>query len=180
MPILRETTELLDERYPDLAYVLPTVSHMEARVRKLIQGWRRQPIVVTGEAEKFDAFAASNVAIAASGTVALELAMARIPNVIIYKFNPVTSWLARKLVKSKYVNLVNILLDEEAVPELILENCRPERIADAASKLLSDADAVGRQRRQLGDALALLSRDGIAPSRAAAQVVLRTMKKGRS
>ncbi len=180
MPILRETTELLDERYPDLAYVLPTVSHMEARVRKLIQGWRRQPIVVTGEAEKFDAFAASNVAIAASGTVALELAMARIPNVIIYKFNPVTSWLARKLVKSKYVNLVNILLDEEAVPELILENCRPEWIADAASKLLSDADAVGRQRRQLGDALALLSRDGIAPSHAAAQVVLRTMKKGRS
>lgn len=180
MPILGRTTELLGDRYPDIAYVLPTVSHMEARVRKLMTGWSRRPIVVTGEAEKFDAFAASNVAIAASGTVALELAMARIPNVIIYKFNPVTSWLARKLVKSKYVNLVNILLDEEAVPELILENCRPEWIADETSKLLSDADAVGRQRRRLGDALAKLSPGGIAPSRAAAGVVLRTMKKGRS
>jgi len=180
MPILRQTAELLGDRYPDLAYVLPTVSHMEARVRKRLVGWSRQPIVVTGEAEKFDAFAASNVAIAASGTVALELAMARLPNVIIYKFNPVTSWLARKLVKSKYVNLVNILLDEEAVPELILENCRPEWIADATSKLLSDAEAVGRQRRRLGDALEKLRHGGLSPSRAAAAVVLRTIKKGRS
>jgi lipid-A-disaccharide synthase len=180
MPILRQTTELLGDRYPDLAYVLPTVSHMEARVRKHLSGWTRQPTVVTGEAEKFDAFAASNVAIAASGTVALELAIARIPNVIIYKMNPVTSWLARKLVKSKYVNLVNILLDEEAVPELLLENCRPIWIADETSKLLSDAEAVGRQRQRLTDALAKLSRDGLSPSRAAARVVLDTMKKGRS
>ena len=180
MPVLRETTELLGDRYPDLAYVLPTVSHMEARVRKHLVGWARQPIVVTGETEKFDAFAASNVAIAASGTVALELAMARIPNVIIYKMNPVTSWLARRLVKSKYVNLVNILLDEEAVPELLLENCRAEWIADETSKLLSDAEAVSRQRQRLGDALAKLGRDGLSPSRAAAKVVLRTMEKGRS
>jgi lipid-A-disaccharide synthase len=180
MPILRQTTELLGDRHPDLSYVLPTVSHMEARVRKHLAGWSRQPLIVTGETEKFDAFAASNVAIAASGTVALELAMARIPNVIIYKMNPVTSWLARKLVKSKYVNLVNILLDEEAVPELLLEDCRPEWIADETSKLLSDAEAVARQRRRLADALAKLSRDGLSPSRAAARTVLRAMKKGRS
>ncbi|MCD6075341.1 MAG: lipid-A-disaccharide synthase, partial [Rhodospirillales bacterium] len=87
---------------------------------------------------------------------------------------------ARKLVKSKYVNLVNILLDEEAVPELLLENCRPIWIADETSKLLSDAEAVGRQRQRLTDALAKLSRDGLSPSRAAARVVLDTMKKGRS
>jgi lipid-A-disaccharide synthase len=180
MPVLRQTMELLGDRYPDLSYVLPTVSHMEARVRKHLAGWSRQPLIVIGEAQKFDAFAASNVAIAASGTVALELAMARTPNVIIYKMNPVTSWLARKLVKSKYVNLVNILLDEEAVPELLLEDCRPEWIADEASKLLSDAEAVARQRRRLADALAKLSRDGLSPSRAAAQAVLRTIKKGRS
>ena len=180
MPILCQTTELLGDLYPDLVYVLPTVSHMEARVRKHLSAWSRQPVVVTGEAAKFDAFAASNVAIAASGTVALELAMARIPNVIIYKMNPVTSWLARKIVKSKYVNLVNILLDEEAVPELLLENCRPEWIADEASKLLSDAEAIGRQRQKLGDALLKLSHGGLQPSRAAARVVLDTMKKGRS
>jgi len=180
MPILRQTTELLGDRFPDLTYLIPTVSHMEARVRKLLAGWSRQPIVVTGEADKFSAFAASNVAIAASGTVALELAMARIPNVIIYKMNPLTSWLARKIVKSKYVNLVNILLDEEAVPELLLENCRPEWIADEAGRLLSDADAIGRQRQKLGDALLKLRHEGLPPSRAAARVVLNTMKKGRS
>jgi lipid-A-disaccharide synthase len=75
---------------------------------------------------------------------------------------------------------VNSLLDEEAVPELLLEDCRPEWIADEASKLLSDAEAVARQRRRLADALAKLSRDGLSPSRAAAQAVLRTIKKGRS
>ena len=180
MPILAETIELLRVTHPRLVYVLPTVSHMESRVRIAIRDWPIQPMVVTGELEKFDAFAASDIAIAASGTVALELAMAEVPAVIVYKMNPITGWVARKLVKVKYANLVNILLDEEAVPELLLEDCRPLRIAEMLAKLLDDPRAALVQRAKLKDALARLGRAGVPPSRAAAQSVLAAMKKGRS
>jgi len=180
MPILRETIGLLERRHPGLICVLPTVSHMEGRVRSAIADWPRKPLIVAGETEKFDAFAASDLAIAASGTVALELAMAGTPAVIVYKMNPLTAWLARKLVTVKYANLVNILLDEEAVPELLLEDCEPARIAEAAATLLDDPAAAARQKQKLEDALAKLSRDGLSPSRAAARVVLRTIEKGRS
>jgi lipid-A-disaccharide synthase len=180
MPILRQTIELLERRHPGLICVLPTVSHMQGRVRSAIADWPRKPLIVAGETEKFDAFAASDLAIAASGTVALELAMAGTPAVIVYKMNPLTAWLARKLVTVKYANLVNILLDEEAVPELLLEDCQPARIAEAAATLLDDPAAAARQKQKLEDALAKLSRDGLSPSRAAARVVLRTIGKRRS
>ena len=180
MPVLKETVELLDGRQPNLSYVLPTVANMEGRIRAALKDWPRKPQIVLGEEEKFAAFAASDLAIAASGTVALELAMAGTPNIIIYKFNPVTSWLARKLVKSKYVNLVNILLDEEAVPELILENCQPSLIAATALRLLNDPNMASNQRAKLKLALAKLGREGLTPSQAAARSVLDVIKKGRS
>jgi lipid-A-disaccharide synthase len=180
MPILAETIEQLRVSHPRLVYVLPTVSHMEDRVRSAARTWPLQPLIVTGELEKFDAFAASDVAIAASGTVALELAMADVPAVIVYKMNPITGWLARKLVKVKYANLVNILLDEEAVPELLLEDCQPARIALATAVLLDDPRATLAQRANLKDALAKLGRQGVPPSRAAAQSVLAAIKKSRS
>ena len=180
VPVLRETAGLLDRAYSGLVYIVPTVTHMADRVRAQVADWPQKPLVLTGEAEKYDAFAASNIAIAASGTVALELAMAGTPAVIVYRMNPLTAWIARKIVTVKYSNLVNILLDEEAVPELLLEDCRPERITKVATDLLNDGEVSERQRRRLHDAIAKLSRDGASPSIAAAQIVIDVIKKGRS
>ena len=97
------------------------------------------------EGEKIDAFAASNVALAASGTVALELAMAGVPTVIAYRMNPMTAWLARRLIRIRFVNPVNIVLDREAVPELLQENCRPDRFAYAGGYPV-EKETGGRQQ----------------------------------
>lgn len=177
VPILRRTVDLLERRHGALTLVVPTVAHIERPLRDLISSWPRPPLVVTGEAEKFDAFAAADIAIAASGTVSLELAMAGTPSVIVYRMNRITGWLARRLVKLKYTSLVNLLLDEEILPELLLENCRPDWIAAAAGRLLTDRDAVQYQRTRARQALALLAPEGLIPSVAAARVVLDVIKK---
>ena len=88
--------------------------------------------------ERFDAYAASWLAIAASGTVSLEAALAGLPMVTIYRTGPLTGWLARRLIKVPHVNLVNLILGRPAVPELLQEDCHPERIAAAAARLLED------------------------------------------
>ena len=81
--------------------------------------------MVDGAEEKFDAFAASTAALAASGTVSLELAVAKVPMVIAYRIWGPTAWVVARIVKVKWATLINILLDREAIPELIQEACTP-------------------------------------------------------
>ena len=92
-------------------------------------------------AEKYDAFAAGTTALAASGTVLLELGLARLPTVIAYRVHPVTAAVARRLLRVRYAALANIILDREAMPEFIQERCRPDLLADAVGTLLTDPAA---------------------------------------
>ena len=109
--------------------------------------------MLRGPAERFDAFAACDAALAASGTVALELAMARLPTVVAYRVNTLTHWLVRHLVKIDYAHLLNLILKREAVPELIQGDCTPQRLADArrpsARRQRGARGAIGRVPRGL-------------------------------
>ena len=102
--------------------ILPAVSHVADQIERGDATTGPLPVtILRGPQEKYDAFAASEVALAASGTVALELAMAGLPAVIAYRTNALTGWYLRRVVKAKYANLVNLILDRLAVPELLLE-----------------------------------------------------------
>lgn len=173
LPIFGAAIAILRQRYPGLRIVVPTLSHVAARVRAA--KWPIVPIVVETEAEKYAAFAASNAALAASGTVALELAMAHVPSVVTYRINPLTHAVARRMVKVKYANLVNLLLDRPAVPELIQADCTPERLAAAVVPLLEDATARAAQIAAYDAALSMLGRGGEPPSWRAAQEILAMM-----
>jgi len=127
---------------------------------------------VRGESEKWDAFAASQVALAASGTVALELALAGLPTVIAYRVSPLSAWLVRHLIQVRFANLVNILLDDEVVPERLQEDCTPDRLESAVAVLLDDASARGRQIERARAALAQLGLAEEPPSRRAARTIL--------
>lgn len=94
--------------------------------------------LVSEEKIKYSLFKASSLAIAASGTVTLELAITKTPTIVIYKTNFLTSLIAKKLVKLKYVSLINILMNKEIFPELLLENCTRENILKTAKSILSD------------------------------------------
>jgi lipid-A-disaccharide synthase len=176
LPIYRKVIDTLLRRRPGLVLVLPTIDLVADAVGAATRDWPVPVTIVRGVAEKFAAFAASDVALAASGTVLLELAMAELPTVVAYKMNPLTGWLARRLVKSRYVNLVNVLLDRLVVPELLLEECTPDRLSLALEDLLGNAAARAAQVAGYREALARLGRGGIAPSLRAADDVLAIMR----
>jgi lipid-A-disaccharide synthase len=174
-PLLRGTVALLAARYPNLHLVVPTVSHLAGLVRGASAEWKIAPIIVTGETEKFDAFAASDVTLHASGTVALELAMAHLPAVTVYWFNPLTYAIARRMVSVEYANLVNLLLGREAVPEFVHNDGTPERLIAAVARLFDDADARAAQIAAYDQVLDKLGRGGEPPGRRAARQILSMM-----
>jgi lipid-A-disaccharide synthase len=152
--------------------VVPLAGPVEAAVRAQTASWPIQPILITDLAEKYDAFAASSVALTKSGTSTLELALADVPMVVTYRVNPLTAMIAKRTVKVKYASLLNLLLDRPLVPELIQQACEPVRLADALLGLLTDPAAAEAQRQGFRQALALLRPAGAGPSDCAAEAVL--------
>ncbi|CAK0773136.1 Lipid-A-disaccharide synthase [Azospirillaceae bacterium] len=177
LPIFKQTFDRLVETHPNMMVVIPTLAQMAPMVQKSVEIWPLPVLVVQGDEEKYDAFAASEVALAASGTVALELAMARLPSVIAYRLNSLTVALYRRLIGVKYVNLINILLDRLLVPELLQEDCRPEALAEAVGQILDDPVARRRQIEGYDDALHALRVEGASPSEQAAAVILQRVQQ---
>ena len=163
----------LTGRHKNLVVVVPTLPHVVDEVRKAVDTWPFRVVLIEGTAARFDAMAASDVALAASGTVALELAMARVPAVIGYKVAPLTAIVLRRLVRVRFVSLVNLLVGRAALPELLQGDCEPKKLADALELFLS----VPARRHEAVDAeveaVRSLSLGGLPPSEQAADVVCR-------
>ena len=137
LPIYGETVQELVSRNGPMTFLLPTVPRQEARVRALTSGWKIQPEIVTGNDGKWDAFARADAAVAASGTVILELALAGIPVVSTYK----TDWLITMLSKRIKVwtaALPNLIADYVVVPEYINEVVRAGSLTRWIERLSSD------------------------------------------
>ncbi len=178
LPIFAETLKRLAARFPDLAAAVPTVPAVAAEVRAAAEAFAVPAIVVTETVEKYDAMAAATVALAASGTVALELAMVRVPAVIAYRVNPLSAALARRVLKVRYVSLVNLILDRPVMPELLQENCEPEALAREIEKIMVDPTKRTAQNDAARTAMAALGQIGEPPSLRAADVVLRAIAQG--
>lgn len=172
--LFRQASDIVSRTHPDTVYVFPTVSYLKEMLGRELGSWPGRTVVVSTIAEKFDAMAASNIAMAASGTVSLELAMARVPHLIAYRLSRLTFLVFKLLhgVRQQYANLVNILLEREAIPELLQDNCRAERIAVETLKLLEDEPVRAAQQSAMKEALGMLRPPGGDPSSAAASVVL--------
>jgi lipid-A-disaccharide synthase len=156
--------------------VLPTVPHLAAQVRKAVAGWKIVPRIVVDPAEKWAAFRRARAALAASGTVTLELALSGIPTVAAYRMSPIEAfivvWLLRLLVRLPSVILANLVLGENVIPELLQSAATPERLADALLPLLSDTPQRQRQIEAFGRLDAIMAIGGEAPSAKAAAIVL--------
>ena len=168
----RSAMTTLQSRFPSLRVVVPTIPAIEDEVSHTVRSWENNVLVVEGEKDKFDAMAASNIALAASGTVALELALARVPTVIAYRVNVITSWIVKALIKIPYANLVNVLLNREAVPEFIQGKCTGDNLANALENLLDDIVVYEAQQTAADDAMKLLKAGDVLPSDVAAKTIL--------
>ena len=140
-PVIGQTLGRLKAVHPGLRVALPTVPHVAGLVRDLTRDWPVSPEIIEDPARKRGAFAAADVAIAASGTVSLELAANHLPMVIAYRMHPVTLWLTRRALLIDTVTLVNLVSETRTVPEFIGPACTAENIAPAVLRVLADRHA---------------------------------------
>lgn len=135
MPVFQSVAEMLIANgYSGYKFVIPTVETTEEYVKNHIKQWKVKPTLISSS-ERYDAYAKSYIAIVASGTVSAELAMLHIPTVVVYKMNPITTWIGKRLIKVKWVSLVNILLNKTIYPEILGSDVNAERILDAFQQL---------------------------------------------
>ena len=171
LPIFQKMVKILRVRFPDLCPVIPIAPVIAPTVRHLIRKWPDQPYVVTDIHDKHDAFAAAHCALTKSGTSTLELAMGGVPMAVTYRVNPVTAGFARRLIKVPYVAMINLLAGREVVPEMLQENCTPQKLADVVTLLLTDAAAAEKQRTAFQQILETLAPPVGTPADAAAAEV---------
>lgn len=177
--VFGETLFMLKKKHPNLHAVVPAAGPVAIAVRRLTGEWPVPTLIVDNDKEKFDAFDASNVALAASGTVALELAMAGTPTVIAYKTNLLTALIAKVLVKAPFANIINLILERESIPEFLQSACRAEFLSAALEDLLMDEDRRKRQISAYDNALKQLTPKGPPPADQAAKAVLDVISKSR-
>ena len=137
LPVFHETINMLGDK--DYKFVIPTVETTDEYIRNNIQNWEIKPDLVHSD-ERYDLFANSYIAVAASGTVSAELAIMHIPTIVVYKMNPLTVLLAHFLVRIKWVSLVNILMNKTIFPELLGKHANPKEILDAINKLTYESE----------------------------------------
>jgi len=172
MPVFAATLERLASDIDAFDSVLPAVAHLKEEIRKQVETWPVRPRIVSTEAEKFAAFREATVALAASGTVTLELAMAQVPMVVAYKVSWIESQ-ARHFINVPSIVLPNLILGENMIPEFLQQRCAPRALADALIGLLAE----GSKRRSQCDGFTRLAQAmglsrGETPSARAAEIVL--------
>lgn len=163
--------EHLEKRAGPLNIVMPTVASVRSLVEAGTKQWSQKIVLVEGEDNKFAAFRASDVALAASGTVTLELAAAGTPMVVGYRVDPLAARL-RWLVKVPSFVLPNLIIGRNAVPEFMQDDCTPENLSNALYELLSDENVRNTQLEGLADARAGLAHEHGTPSEHAAEIVV--------
>jgi lipid-A-disaccharide synthase len=168
-PVFGATVARLKSHHPKLRVALPTVRGVEPLVRELTRDWAVAPQIITDATLKRAAFAMADVALAASGTVSLELAANDCPMVIAYDMNRLTLWLMRRAARVDTVTLVNLVSETRVVPEFIGARCQPDLIAPALEAVLADPSG---QKQAMQVTMQRLGQGGDAPGLRAARAVL--------
>jgi lipid-A-disaccharide synthase len=172
-PVFGDVVARLKARHPDLRVALPTVRGVAGQVAELTEGWAVKPEIIEDAARKRGAFAAADVALAASGTVSLELAANACPMVVAYDMHPLTLWLMRRAALIDTVTLVNLVSETRVVPEFIGPDCRAEKIAPALEAVLADPSA---QQSAMALTMERLGKGGEPPGLRAARSVLASLR----
>jgi lipid-A-disaccharide synthase len=174
LPPFEEAVRRLKETHRNLHVVVPAAPTVAEMVKARVAGWSHRAHVIEGDEGKLDAMKAATVALACSGTVTTELALAGVPMVVGYRLGPVTAWIVlRFLLRTKWVTLFNIAAEEFIAPELIQDKCTGEALARELVLRLDDKTLRDRQAVAQYAALDKMGRGGRDPSEAAAEAVLK-------
>ncbi|NNM72488.1 lipid-A-disaccharide synthase [Enterovirga sp. DB1703] len=157
--------------------LLPAVPHLVEDIRARAAGWTMRPTIVEGEQAKRAAFRRANAALAASGTVTLELALSGVPMVVAYKVSKLEEQL-KHIIKVPSIVLANLILGENVVPERVQWDCTPEKLAGALLPLLGSSPERQRQIEAFGRLDRIMEAGGIStPSERAAGIVVAEIER---
>lgn len=161
VPIFLKTMEFLRGSFPELRTIMLVASnkHVENYISRLVDHWPVPVTIIHGSSidQKYDAFSASTAALCTSGTVALELQLARLPCLVAYRAHILTEWLIRYKAKVPYISLPNILLDSPVIPEALFDSCTPRNMASTLTKLIRDEGLREQQIKSAEAVFRLLS-----------------------
>lgn len=176
LPVFMEAAQELHNSDKDFYFVLPTVKTVANMVKNELKNYDLPVLVVENQQDRYGAFRASSAAIAASGTVALELAICDIPHIIAYKVAPLTAFLAKRFLHIQFVNLSNILLGREIIPELLQERCVKGNIRNYILELLRHEDLYHRQMEGFAKVRKILGQAEQTPSQNASDIIFDIIK----
>lgn len=180
MAVFGEAVGLLQERGVAFELMLPTMPHLQETVVEAVKGWPVQPQVVIGEQDKRAAFRIAHAALAKSGTVTLELALAGVPMVTAYRVGAIEAFILRRAIRVSSVILANLVIGKDVIPEFLQEDCTPEKLAEALADVLSDSELRRQQLEAFATLDTIMSTGDQPPSVRAADIVLATMYKRRA
>jgi lipid-A-disaccharide synthase len=168
LPLFKEVVcqQTTDDRR-QTAFFIPTVETTREYIARETRGWAVKPTLVPSDA-RYELFADTDIAVAASGTVSVELAIMHVPAIVVYKMNPITQFLARFFIRVKWVSLVNILLGRAVYPELLGPNATAENIVReirkftppaARKKMIAELKRADKMWQRPAPAAELIARD---------------------
>jgi lipid-A-disaccharide synthase len=175
MPIYARVVERLGRDRPHLKFVLPVAVTVKAEVKAALATWSTPVHLIEGDQGKDDAMRAASVALACSGTVTTELALAGCPMVVAYRVGRLTHLILKRLITTRFATLINIAADEEIAPEFLQYDCTPNNLASALAERLDNAALRQRQVERQDAALDRMGRGGPDPSSLAAEAVIETL-----
>lgn len=174
-----EVLERLRAEVPDVELVLPTLPARRAQIEEMVASWAVKPRIVVSDAEKRAAFRIARAALAASGTVTLELALAGVPTVAAYRVPWLEGRIAPFIIRVKTAILPNLILDEPAMPEYLQWHIDPPAMAAQLARLIAGGPEREAQLAAFARLDAVMGEGGEPPSRRAARAVLETLAQRR-
>jgi lipid-A-disaccharide synthase len=178
LPPFGETVRHVFAQYGPMEVIVPTVPHVATRVREAVADWGVRARVTLDPAEKALAFRTARAALAASGTVTLELAVAGVPTVVAYKISPLEEVVGHLFVRTPTIVLANLVLGENIIPEILQRKATPENLTAALVSLIGDTPARARQIEAFARLDGIMGFGQASPSSAAADIVLTMAKSG--
>ena len=173
-PVYEEAVRKLKAMDPALEIAVVAAGTVAGDVAGRVAAWPFR-VHLVDEGEKYDAMRAADVALATSGTVSTELALAGAPMVIAYRIDGLSYQLMKRMVTAKHITLFNVAADDQIAPEYIQHDATPALLASAVGRLLSDPVLAQTQAERQTAALDLMGRGGSDPSELAADAVLRVI-----
>lgn len=172
LPPFADAVARLQAARPNLHVAVVAAPAVADAVRRGVASWPFAPTLVEGEADRDDAMLAATAALACSGTVTTELALAGAPMVVGYRLAPLTHWIAKRIILTPWITLFNIAARRFVAPEFVQDACTGEALAVALAPLLDDPALAARQAAEQTQALALMGAGEADPFGRAAQAVL--------